>query len=103
MRFLMKVIMPTETGNKLVKKGKLGETLQKILGDIKPEAAYFLSENGQRTGYLIVNMTKESEIIKYAEPFFLALDAQVEYVPVMTPADIEAGGAYFEDAIKKYG
>ncbi len=99
----MKVILPTDAANKMIKKGKFGATLEQILGDIKPEAAYFLSEKGMRTGYLIVNLNEANEIIKYAEPFFLAFEAEIEYIPVMTPKEIEAGGAYFEDAIKKFG
>jgi hypothetical protein len=39
MRFLVKVNMPVEAGNRLAKAGKLGTTIQSILSDLKPEAA----------------------------------------------------------------
>ena len=41
MRVLLKVNMPMETANAAAKAGKLGTTIQSILGDLKPEAAYF--------------------------------------------------------------
>ena len=51
MRFLVKVNMPVEAGNRLAKAGNLGTTIQSILADLKPEAAYFTDTNGQRTGF----------------------------------------------------
>src|SRR5579863_2767010 len=41
MRMMMHVTMPVETGNNAAKNGTLGTTLQKILAEMKPEAAYF--------------------------------------------------------------
>ena len=52
MRFLMKVSMPTDTMNKVIKKGKLGDLMKEMLAVIKPEAAYFTTENGQRSATL---------------------------------------------------
>jgi hypothetical protein len=51
MRFLVKVNIPVEAGNAAAKAGKLGTTIQSILSDLKPEAAYFTDEKGQRTGF----------------------------------------------------
>ena len=41
MRMLLKVQIPVEAGNKAALSGTLGSTIQKILGEQKPEAAYF--------------------------------------------------------------
>ena len=49
MRFLVKVNIPVEPGNAAAKEGKLGSTIQSILEDLKPEAAYFTDDKGQRT------------------------------------------------------
>jgi hypothetical protein len=37
MRFLLKVNIPVEAGNAAAKAGKLSETIQSILADLKPE------------------------------------------------------------------
>src|SRR5437867_1291320 len=98
MRILMKVSIPVETGNDLVRKGTLGSIIQRILGDLKPEAAYFLEMDGQRTGIVIVDLKSESSIPALAEPFFLALNARVEFHPVMLPADLAAAAPALERA-----
>lgn len=88
MRMLLKVNIPVERGNQLVREGKLGSTIQSILGELKPEAAYFFEEHGQRTGLMVVNMNDPSEIPRFAEPFFVALGASVKLRPVMLPEDL---------------
>ena len=40
------------------------------------------------------------EIVKYAEPWFLAFGAAVNFEPVMSPADLEKAGPHFEAALK---
>lgn len=70
MRFLLKVNIPVEAGNRAVKEGTLGKTIQKIIESTKPEAAYFMADNGQRCGFLIVNLDNASKIPALAEPWF---------------------------------
>ena len=103
MRVLMKVSMPVEEGNRLVRAGKLEETIKAILAEQKPEAAYFLADHGKRTGLIFLNVQDSSEIPKLAEPWFLALNAGIEMTPVMTPEDLAKAGPAFESALKKYG
>jgi hypothetical protein len=103
MRFLLKVIMDIEAGNRLAKAGKLGTTIQSILADLKPEAAYFLDTNGQRSGLLFLEMQDASQIPAIAEPWFLALNASIEIHPVMIPGDMVKAGGAIEAAAKKYG
>ncbi len=103
MRFLVKASWDIEAGNKLARDGTLGATVQSILEDLKPEAAYFLAENGERTAYLFVDLQDASQIPAVAEPWFLACDASIEIVPVMTPEDLAKAGPAIEQAVKKYG
>ncbi len=102
MRFLLKVSIPTETGNARVLDGTLGQTIESILNDIKPEAAYFAEENGERTGFIFCNIKEESEIPMLAEPFFIGLGARVEFHPAMTLADLKKAAPSFESVIQKY-
>ena len=102
MRFLLKVNIPVETGNAAVKAGTLGTTIQSILADLKPEAVYFTDNDGQRTGYLFLDMQEASQIPAIAEPWFLAFDASIEMHPVMVPADLVKAGSVIEKVAKKY-
>ena len=42
MRFMITCRIPVDKGNELVKNGSLGPTVQSIMEDLKPEAAYFV-------------------------------------------------------------
>ncbi|HTP86193.1 MAG TPA: hypothetical protein VMJ34_04565 [Bryobacteraceae bacterium] len=99
---LLKVSLPVEPANAAVRNGTLGSTMQKILADLKPEAAYFAEDNGQRTGYIFFHMTHSSELPGIAEPWFLAFNASLTVRPAMTPEDLAAGAPGFERALKNY-
>ena len=102
MRFLVKVNIPVDAGNASAKAGKLGTTIQSILADLKPEAAYFTDDNGQRTAFLFLEMKDASQIPAVAEPWFLAFNASIEIHPVMVPDDLSKAGSAIEAAVKKY-
>jgi len=102
MRMMLRFSIPVETGNEAVRNGTLGATLQGILAEIKPEAAYFTEENGERTGYVFFDMNKSSELPAIAEPFFLAFNAKITVRPAMTPQDLADAGPHFERALKNY-
>jgi hypothetical protein len=102
MRFLVKAVTSTEAGNALVKKGKIGEIIQGILAELKPEAVYFTAENGKRTIYFVVDLPDASHLPRVAEPFFLSFNATVEFHPTMTPEDLMKAGPDIENAAKKY-
>ncbi len=103
MRFLFKASWDIEAGNKLARDGRLGATVASILDDLKPEAAYFLAEQGKRTAFLIVDMEDASQIPAVAEPWFLACNASVSFQPVMVAEDLEKAGPAIEQAVQKYG
>lgn len=103
MRVLMKVSLPVEEANRLVKAGKLEETIKSILEEQKPEAVYFTADRGKRTGLIFLHMQESAEIPKFAEPWFLAFNAGIEFSPVMAPEDLAKAGPAFDSAVKKYG
>jgi hypothetical protein len=97
---LIDVEFPVEPFNSLVRKGTAGATIQKVLGDVKPEAAYFMARNGKRGGILVVEVSDASKIPAIAEPFFLYFNASVQFHPFMTPEDL--GRAGLDELGKKY-
>jgi hypothetical protein len=102
MRFFVKARMDVEAANALARAGKLGSTIQSILEDLKPEAAYFVADKGQRTALLFLDMEDPSQLPAVAEPWFLALNADIEAQPAMIAEDLEKAGPAIEQAAKKY-
>jgi hypothetical protein len=102
MRFLLKVNIPVESGNAAAKAGTLGSTIQSILADLKPEAVYFTDSDGQRAGFIFLDMQDASQIPAIAEPWFLAFNASIDIHPVMIPDDLARAGGAIENAVKKY-
>ena len=102
MRMILKVSMPTEVMNGLMIEGKLASTMEKLLGRLQPEAAYFTAMDGERTALIVVNVAEPSELMKVAEPFFLALGAGVEFYPAMIPQDLAKGAADFGPSLAEF-
>ena len=104
MRMLLRVSIPVETGNAAAKDGTLGPTIEGILADLKPEAAYFFADDsGRRSGSIVFDMKDSSQIPAVAEPWFLAFNAQVSLRPVMSPQDLAKAGPSFAATVKQYG
>jgi hypothetical protein len=103
MRFLLKVTLPVEQTNEAILNGSFAETVGSILTEQKPEAAYFTEMDGQRTATIYLNLEDVSEIVKYAEPWWMAFGGSVEWHPAMVPDDLMKAGRYLESAATKYG
>lgn len=88
MRMMLRWTVPVEKGNESIKNGSLGQTIEQLLEELKPEAAYFWPENGERAGMLIFDMADPTQIAQIAEPLFLKLNAAVEFLPVMNADDL---------------
>jgi hypothetical protein len=101
---LLRVSIPVEAGNAAVKDGTLGTTIERLLADLKPEAAYFFADDeGQRSGSVVFDMKDPSQIPAIAEPWFLAFNAKVSLRPVMTPQDLAKAGPSLAKAAKQHG
>lgn len=104
MRMLLRVSIPVEAGNAAAKAGTLGATVERILADLKPEAAYFFADdNGNRAGSIVFDMKDTSQIPAIAEPWFLAFNAKVSFRPIMNAQDLAAGTPGITEAAKRYG
>ncbi len=57
----------------------------------KPEATFFVTEGGRRTGLFFFDMKDSSLLPSLAEPFFLNLNASVEVTPAMNADNLKAG------------
>lgn len=89
MRMLLNIRIPHQPFNAAVKDGTVGPKLKGILEAIKPEAAYFTEQNGQRGAVLVVDLPDPTKVPALAEPWFLTFQADVEFRVVMSPADLE--------------
>ena len=92
---------PVAKFNAGMKDGSSGKKLKEILEELKPEAVYFTELEGRRACVMVADLKDASEVPKYAEPFFLSFDAEVEFHPVMSPEDL--GRAGLEELGNKWG
>jgi len=103
MRCLVKVSIPVEAGNHAMKTGAIPKKIEEIIAMQKPEAAYFITENGVRTALLFLQLNDSSELAGIAEPWFLAFNADVDVTPAMTADDLKKAGPAIMNAVKKFG
>ena len=92
MRVILTARLPHDKFNAAVRDGSVGKKIQRILGELKPEATYFTENNGHRSAILIINMENQSQLPMYAEPWFLVFGADCEFRIAMTPEDLGKAG-----------
>ena len=95
--------MSIEKGNQALKDPEFGHKMSSLLSDIKAEAAYFTTICGQRGAYVIINLNDASEIPAVAEPFYLWLDADIDFLPAIRPEDLAKAGPSIGAAVQKWG
>jgi hypothetical protein len=92
MKMLLTVEFPPEPFNSLIKSGKAGELIGRILESIKPEAVYFTEHDGSRGAVMVVNVNDSSDVPGIAEPLYLSLDASCKFRILMGPEDLQKAG-----------
>jgi hypothetical protein len=91
MRMMLKIAIPTETGNQTIKNGSLHKIFEATMSKLKPEAAYFYPEHGLRGAVMFFDMKDASEIPAIVEPLFAGLNARIQLTPVMNADDLKKG------------
>ena len=89
MRTMIRWTVPAEPGNKAIDSGAMQESIQAMVRDLKPEAAYFFATGGDRGGMMVFDMKDPSQIPQIAEPLFQLYSAKVEFLPVMNGDDLQ--------------
>jgi hypothetical protein len=90
MRVLVRVILPTEAGNRAIKGQDFIKNIQSFIDNYKAEAAFFTPSNGDRSANFIIDMPSSDMMATIAEPFF-QMGARVEMQPVMNFEDLKKG------------
>ena len=91
MRVLMTVTLDTDKTNQAIRDDVLPKTIKAAMEALRPEAAYFVTKNGRRTGFFVFDLVDVTDLPSAAEPFFQGMDAEIEVTPVMTFEDVQAG------------
>jgi len=89
MRTLVRWTVPAGAGNASVKNGAMKNVLESLAKQLRPEAAYFLSQDGLRSGMMVFDMKDPSEVAIVAEQLFQQLEANVSFSPVMNADDLQ--------------
>jgi hypothetical protein len=90
---MAKITIPVEAGNRAIKDGSMNTIMPRVAERWKPEAMYFATFDGQRTTFMVFDMPDPSDMVPFAEQFFMELNADVVVVPVMVADDLEKGFA----------
>jgi len=89
---LLHVRIPHAEFNATVRDGSVGRKMKQILEQTKAEAVYFTEYDGRRGAMMIINIDDPSEVPKFAEPWLLSFNADVQFHIVMTPEELERSG-----------
>jgi hypothetical protein len=101
MRTLLKATLEVTASNNAIKDGSLPKLMQQVMERLKPEASYFTAMDGCRTCIMVFDLKDPSEIPSIAEPFFLQLNAKVEFSPVMNADDLKKGLELWQQSAAK--
>lgn len=102
MRIMVTFSFANPGANELVRSGKIAEVFGHLMEDLKPEAAYFFPEGGERGGLVVVNVQDSSEVAGIGERFWFGMGAQVEMRPVMNGEDLQRGLAGVPGIVQRY-
>jgi hypothetical protein len=82
---------PVDFGNDLVRDPSFSKKLQGVLEKIRPEAMYFTPTDGERGGYVVVNMASADMLPLITEPLWQTFRCKLDITPVMVLDDLMKG------------
>ena len=89
MRMMLCITFPTAKFNELWRQGQVGQKIERIIADTKPEAIYFgKGTDGQRGAVVIVDIATPADLSRFTEPLYLTFEAAIETSICMTPEDV---------------
>ncbi|MER0483791.1 hypothetical protein ABR737_36595 [Streptomyces sp. Edi2] len=91
MRMVLTARIPTRTGNELIQSGELSKIMESAFAALRPEAAYFTLDDGERTAFFYFDMRESSQMPTLLESFFMDLNAKVSLRPVMNADEWRTG------------
>ena len=91
MRMMLKVQMDVQAASNAAKNGLMQKVISTTVERLKPEASYFLTEDGKRTACLFFDLKDPSQMPAIAEPLFMTFGAAVTVTPVMNFEDLQKG------------
>lgn len=91
MRLMLRFSIPVESGNQGAQDGSLGRAIEALIEQVQPESAYFMVQDGKRSGMIFFDETDQANLTKINEPFFAATNAEIEIVPALTMEDLQKG------------
>ena len=89
MRVLVRAMIPTTAGNRMVKDPNFLKTIEDYTKKFNCEAAYFTEVNGNRTMVFVLDLQSPEMIPAIAEPLFQGYEANVEIHPAMNLDDLK--------------
>src|SRR5438132_12322877 len=91
MRMMIQFSIPVEAGNQAARKGTLGAPFEKVLAELKPEAAYFTAtEHVERGGVIVFDLKDTSQLPAIVELFFLIYNASINFSPAISAQAVPA-------------
>ncbi|MEV6976128.1 hypothetical protein [Kitasatospora sp. NPDC093806] len=91
MRALLEIELDTATTNKAIADGTILTTFERLMADLKPEAAYAFARNGRRCQIVVVDIADEAALPSICEPFWLEFNASIDVHICMNPAELREG------------
>ena len=92
MKMLLRFVVDANKGSDAIKSGALQKAIGGLIEKLAPEATYFATDRGMRSGFMVFEMKSANQQVEIAEPLF-DMGCEIYLAPCMTPEDLQAGFA----------
>jgi len=103
MRMMLRASVDADSGNHAMANGTMDQVISDTIARIKPEASYFFVDGGERSALFVFDLKNASDVPGIVEPIMMALNAQVDLIPVLSHADLQKGMKAWMGGGKKSG